>query len=149
MDSMESPRDKLTASMADALVDSWLIRKYLREPTTTPSPVTPSTQNTTPSYRQAWERVWEQLFTSQTNPVGSASISSNAQRSEESLYWVEYQTLEDYEVTQARPQDEEKWTKHWFETTNIEEAREIRDLVAKAYVNVQIMKTVLSSEKVE
>jgi hypothetical protein len=98
---------------------------------------------------RVWDYVKGPLFMSQTSPADSASISSNTQRSGGSLYWVEYQTLEDYEVTQARPQDEEKWTKHWFETFDLEEAREMRDLVAKAYVNVRIMKTVTSSEKVE
>lgn len=94
MVSMELRPEELTALTAGARGGYSLIKRWERERTTTSSHATPSTQNTTPSFKQASRPAREQPSTSQINRASSAPISSNTQNLGGSLFLVEYKTIE-------------------------------------------------------
>ncbi|HEY6021263.1 MAG TPA: hypothetical protein VIY48_15575 [Candidatus Paceibacterota bacterium] len=94
MVSMELRPEELTALTAGARGGYSLIKRWERERTTTSSPVTPSTQNITPSFKQALRPALEQPSTPQISRASSVPTSSNMQRLGGSLFLVEYKTIE-------------------------------------------------------
>lgn len=79
--------------MVDVPVGEWDPR-FRQALTTTFTPATPSTQNTTPSFKLGSSLVRVQLSTSQINRVSSAPTSSNTQGLGGPLFLVEYKTIE-------------------------------------------------------
>lgn len=94
MGSMGSRLRRLIAWMEDVLVVDYYTRMYLRGPTTIYSLATPSTQNTTPSFKQASRPALEPLSTPHISRASSAPTSSNTQRLGGSLFLVEYKTIQ-------------------------------------------------------
>jgi hypothetical protein len=90
---MESPQERPTASMVDAQGALWEWRSG-PELTTMPFPATPSTPNTTPSFKVERLMLREQPSTSQPSPASSAPTSSNTPRLEESLSYIEDAIIE-------------------------------------------------------
>src|SRR5437879_36007 len=96
---MESHQEKSTARWGVVHGDGW-VKTYLLDPITTISPATPSTPNTTPSLMQGTGAVKGQFSMSPTYLASSAPTSSNTQRSEGSLSYIEV-ALEELTVTLA------------------------------------------------
>lgn len=102
---MESRQERRTAIREAALVGGWDMVKFLLEPTTTPSPATPSTQSTTPYSTQVWRRVMGPVFTSLSHPASNVPTSSNTQGSGKSLSYVQRAIEELAETLQSKNED--------------------------------------------
>jgi len=79
MDSTEWLVRSYTVVTVVAPGGSSVTRTYPQEPITISSPVSPFTLSTMRFFKQAWQRVAEQLYTSLPSPASSAPTSSNTQ----------------------------------------------------------------------
>lgn len=87
-DTTESPAEQYIASMVDVPVEEWDPR-FRQALTTMFTRASLSTQSTTPSSRQGFQMWPERFYTPPSRPVSSAPTSSNTQRSEESLSYID------------------------------------------------------------